>query len=571
MVLSEAGDFAASALEAEALCAATLRALTGDAQLQWSGHQLYRDQQPVPLQAPHQMLDALPQVALRAVTDGAALRLLHSDPALFAQGAPDEPVAHLVFELLEQLRVESLASAAYAGMVQNIERHFRDWTARFMASGLTETAVGILLFTVAVSAWSRLNSLAPSDEAADLMEATRAQLMPVLGGAFAGLRQHRHAQADFAKAARVISDWVGQAVAEESAQQPGAGAARRRSGFALPLHFHGSAMEPFAQATSGQSKTWEASGQQYRVFSRRYDREVDATALVRAAQLLEFRADMDREVDAADLNLTRLARTLQHGLSHPVEDGWDFEQEAGQLDGRRLAQLVASPTQHLIFQTRAERPLADCAVAILLDCSGSMKNHVQQVSLLADVLARALDRAGVACEVLGFTTGAWNGGRVRRDWLRAGSPPAPGRLNEQMHLVFKAAATPWKRARRGLAALRKPDIYKEGADGEAVQWASQRLLAQAARRRILMVVSDGCPMDSATHAANDPQYLDLHLQSVLRELQANAAVEVCALGVGLDLGVFYRHRLAVNLADGLHDALLQEIAALLCAPRRRRP
>lgn len=551
------------------MCGATLRALTADAQLQWSGHMLYRDQAPVPLQAPHQNLDALAQTAMRAVTDGAALRLLYSDRVLFDGTAPKEPVAHLVFEMLEQLRVESLAPAPYAGLVHNIHAHFCQWSERFAESGLTETSAGILIFTIANTAWSRLNSLAPSDAFADLMESTRANIMPALGGHFAALRRHRSVQADYASAALAISQWVAQALDNEAARGGAERAPRRRNGFSLPLHFNAPVLDPFAQATSAQSKAWDATQQQYRVYTRQYDREVSASTLVREAQLREFREAMDLEVEQADLNLNRLVRTLQRGLSHPMDDGWEFEQEAGQLDGQRLAQLVASPAEHHIFKTRAQQPHADCAVALLLDCSGSMKNHIQQVSLLADVLARALDRAGVASEVLGFTTGAWNGGRARRDWMRAGSPALPGRLNEQMHLVFKPAATAWKRARLGLAALRKPDVYKEGVDAEALLWASQRLLALPARRRILLVVSDGCPMDTATHAANDAQYLDQHLHSVLRQLQSQSGVEVCALGVGLDLGVFYRHRLAVDLANGLTDALLLDIAALLCQRRRR--
>lgn len=310
--------------------------------------------------------------------------------------------------------------------------------------------------------------------------------------------------------------------------------------------------------------------QQYRVYTRGYDVQLDAAHLVRDEQLTEFREALDTDVARCDLNLPRLVRHLRHHLARTQEDGWNFEQEEGLIDGRALAQLIASPQARHVFRAPALRRHADCAVTMLLDCSGSMKTFIPQVSVMADVLARALDGAGVTSEVLGFTTRTWTGGRARKDWLRAGSPALPGRLNEQLHLVLKAAETPWKRARRSIAALRKPDMYREGLDGEAVEWACNRLRALPARRRILMVVSDGCPMDTSTHSANDDHYLDQHLQAVVRSVQTRGDIELCALGVGLDLGAFYRHRLTVDWSEGLNDAMLMAIVTMLCAPYRHR-
>lgn len=169
-------------------------------------------------------------------------------------------------------------------------------------------------------------------------------------------------------------------------------------------------------------------------------------------------------------------------------------------------------------------------------------------------------------EILGFSTQSWNGGRARRQWQRAGQPDLPGRLNERLHIVFKDGARRWQQSRHGIAALRKPDIFREGIDGEAVEWACQRLLERPAKRRILMVISDGCPMDTATHQANDEHYLDQHLRQVLAAHERSGDVKICALGVGLDLGVFYRHRLAVELEPGIDEALLQSVAELLCRP-----
>ena len=193
-----------------------------------------------------------------------------------------------------------------------------------------------------------------------------------------------------------------------------------------------------------------------------------------------------------------------------------------------------------------------------------MKTYARPLSLLLDVLGRALEMAGASVEILGFSTQAWNGGRARRRWQRAGQPQFPGRLNERLHIVFKDGARPWRHARHGIAALRKPDIFREGIDGEAVEWACQRLRAKAAQRRILLVISDGCPMDTATHQANDEHYLDQHLRQVLAAQERMGGMKVCALGVGLDLGVFYRQRLAVDLQHDLDEALLFSVAEMLC-------
>lgn len=553
----------------EALGGATVRALARDAGLQWSGQTLYRHTRVVPLLAPHQTDVDPGRTDQRALLDGAALRLRLSDAALHERGAPAEPVERLVFELLEQLRTESLVPDDWPGVRHNLEGRFLRWCQAFMASGLTETSLGILMFTVAVVVWSRLTGHEVPEAMADRIEATRAAVVPEIGSLLAGLRRHRTDQAAFLPVALALSEWVGRTVRSAQAEVPdGAARARRRSGFALRLpHLPTDAPPPPPVASSGESRSWTATGQQYRVFTRAHDREVEATRLVRAAQLAEFRAQMDRELVETGLNVPRLARVFQRALAQPQRDGWRFGQEAGHIDGARLARLVSDPQARAIFKDEQQRPHVSTAVAILLDCSGSMKAHARPVSLLVDALGRALDMAGASVEVLGFSTGAWNGGRARRDWQRAGCPEWPGRLNEQLHLVFKAGTQTWQRGRHGLAALRRPDLFREGIDGEAVEWACQRLQRLPVQRRILLVVSDGCPMDTATHQANDEHYLDQHLRQVVELQTRQGAVEIRGLGVGLDLGVFYPRRLALDPAEPLDDRTLHAVAGLLVRQR----
>jgi len=563
-------DAPASLTQIEAVCGATLRALAADASLQWSGQTLYQGTRAIALSAPHQQQTGIDLPNQRALLDGAALRLRWSNATLHAAHAPTEAVDALVFEWLEQLRVESLAPSDWPGVRANLAQHFLNWCQAFVDSGLTESSLGILLFTVAISVWSRLGSHEVPHAMADLAEATRANTASVLGGYCAALRRHRHDQQAFIAHALELSRWVGQAVSAAQLEATDNAAPRKRNGFSLNLQLHAPEPVDLPVATPHSSRSLAASAQRYRVFTQVYDREVHATSLVRKAQLAEFRAQMDDEVLQAGYNVARLARALQKGLAVPQADGWRFGQEAGTIDGSRLALLVSDPQERAVFKDPLELPRMQCAVSILLDCSGSMKAHARQFSILVDVLGRALEMAGVAVEILGFSTGAWNGGRARRDWQRAGRPELPGRLNEVLHMVFKSGTLPWRRARLGLAALRRPDLFREGVDGEALEWACQRLSSLPAMRRILLVVSDGCPMDSATAECNDEHYLAQHVQQLVPLLEARDGVAICALGVGLDLGRLYPNRLAVDLGATVDEALLHQVVALLCSPRRRR-
>jgi cobaltochelatase CobT len=259
---------------------------------------------------------------------------------------------------------------------------------------------------------------------------------------------------------------------------------------------------------------------------------------------------------------------LQASITVPRRDGWSFGEEEGRIDGRRLAQVVASPNERRVFRRERERPHADCAVSFLIDCSGSMKASIAPVAVMIDVLVRALGMAGVTTEVLGFTTGAWNGGRAKLDWLAKGRPKHPGRLNEACNMIFKEGDASWRAARSDIAALFKADLFREGIDGEAVEWACSRLVARDEARRILVVISDGSPMDSATAQANDPDYLDRHLREVVGKHEASRAVEVLGLGVGLDLSTYYRHHFAVDLDVPPDMTLFAKLAAWLGARRR---
>ncbi|MCC2596444.1 cobalt chelatase [Pusillimonas sp. MFBS29] len=550
--------------KSEALSAVALRALTGCTQLHFEGGHLYGPQGRIPVHAPHLQLqpgvDTLQ--SYRGVADAVALRLQLSDAGLHADLMPQEPVERMVFEWLEQLRVESLAPETLPGLRRNVIRRYQIWSEAFLDSGATETSLGILLFALSQITWSRLMAHELPGHVQDLLEPTRAGLAPAIGTALAGLRRYRNDQRRYADYALQIAHEMAQRVQSEYEDSPQTKAVRRGS-FTLSLDFDQDEGEAYAAAHEGDSAVFAQAKGRYRIFTQRYDKELDAAALVRAPLLREYRETLDKHVAGQGVNVARLTRALRVVLARSQRDGWLFGQEEGVIDGRRLAQLISSPAERRLFRQDQYIPVIDCAISFLIDCSGSMRQYSTSLTLMMDILMRALGQAGVATEVLGFTTMSWNGGRARKDWFAAGKPDAPGRLNETCHLVFKDVDTSWRRGRAQIVAMMKPDLYREGVDGEAVQWASRRLMATDRRRRILMVVSDGSPMDSATNLANDEFYLDNHLKSVVRQITQTQPVEILGLGVGLDLSPYYPRSLPMDLTQGLDNAVFDELLMLL--------
>ena len=553
----------------DALCAATLRALTGQAQLHFRGRQLYRADHRLPSFAPHlhpqtQTDDAR---SFRGAADGVALRLRYSDSALHLRLKPALPLARMVFDLLEQFRCASLVPDYLPGVRSNMLHRFDAWSLAFVRARLHESAQGILLLTVAQICHSRVTAEPVDESLTDLIEVTRFGLAPRIGVALAGLRRSRASQADYAEHALHIATTVAALVASEKEAR----AAPRQdipdeddedAWLQLWVDFESSEEGGFAVAEAGREST-DAAYAPYRVFTTAYDKEVKAAGLVRAELLQTYRDNLDQHIAEAGISVALLARQLQALLAKPHNDDWDSGQESGRIDGRRLAQLIASPTERRLFRTEHQEPLTHCTVGFLVDCSGSMKQHIPALSVMIDLLVRAMELAGISSQVLGYTTGAWNGGRALRDWRKAGKPQDPGRLNELCHIVFKDNETPWRRARRDIAALLKPDIFRECIDGEALRWANQRLEHVTAERKILIVVSDGSPMDSATVLANDPRYLDRDLQTAATQIERGGRIRLIGVGVGLDMSPFYQRSLVIDAVNFPLRRSLQDILKLL--------
>ncbi len=566
--MNKRGGYNRHRQQLESWSAATIRALSRRHDLYFRARKLYCHTHPLPFSAAH--LQADPETTdiqgLRGISDGLALRLLHSDIVLHARLMPEEIHEQLIFELLEQLRVESRVPATLPGVRRNLRQHFEGWLLAFHTAGLTETGFGLLLFTLAQVCWAHINHYPPLAETEDLMEATRAGIMPLLGTALSELVRHREDQAAYAQPALHIARVARQLLEAEQLATPAKHKPKtlqvNRKLLQLLNISEGEEKEGFLTAHSGESRLFHEQGGQYQVYTRAYDQTVHTTTLLRADRLKILRQQLDEQIQQSGLNVQRLSRLLQGVFATPHRHGWHSGLTDGYIDGSRLARLITSPDDQAIFKQEAHPPRCHAIITFLLDCSGSMKRHGAMLAILLDTFARAMDKTGIPCEILGFSTRRWNGGRALKDWRRQGKPPAPGRLNETVHFIFRDADAPRHRTRDSLAVLLKSDIYKEGVDGEAVEWAAKRLLAHDTDRRILMVVSDGCPMDGATAQANDEFYLDNHLQQVVQRYDQPGRLEIYGLGVGLDLGLYYHHHLSLDPEKGLDNQLLSDIVAL---------
>lgn len=301
----------------------------------------------------------------------------------------------------------------------------------------------------------------------------------------------------------------------------------------------------------------------YRIYNRENDEEIKAEDLCDAEELTRLRAFLDQQVAPLKGAVGRLANRLQRKLLAQQNRSWEFDLEEGMLDAGRLARVIANPTTPLSFKVEKDTDFRDTVVTILLDNSGSMRGRpITIAAISADVLARTLERCRVKTEILGFTTKAWKGGTARQKWIEGGRPSAPGRLNDLRHIIYKGADAPWRRVRANLGLMLREGLLKENIDGEALEWAYKRLLARPEQRRILMVISDGAPVDDSTLSANPSHYLEKHLRDVIRMVESQKRVELVAIGIGHDVTRYYRRAVTITDAEQLGGAITDQLADL---------
>jgi len=310
---------------------------------------------------------------------------------------------------------------------------------------------------------------------------------------------------------------------------------------------------------------------QYMVYRTEFDEEIRAEDLAEPQELERLRAYLDQQLEPLKGAVSRLANKLQRRLQAQQNRSWEFDLEEGTLDAGRLARVIANPTTPLSFKVEKDTEFRDTCVTLLLDNSGSMRGRpISIAAICADVLARTLERCSVKVEILGFTTRAWKGGQSREEWLAEGRPQGPGRLNDLRHIIYKSADAPWRRARPNLGLMMKEGLLKENIDGEALEWAHRRMTVRHESRKILMVISDGAPVDDSTLSVNPANYLEKHLRDVIAMVEKRRQVELLAIGIGHDVTRYYDRAVTITDVEQLAGAMTEQLAALFESDARAR-
>jgi cobaltochelatase CobT len=521
---------------------------------------------------PHHMTGDSPAhlAAMRGRADGRALWIIHHDRTLHCLLRPAGRITGMLFDALERARVESLSPAWAAGIAANLRAAVAERCAQLDA---VEVPRADFIAAAELLLRERMDSRPLPASAESVVTRWRSTFTGRSADLLDRLAARRTNQREFAALARDFVDTVCEATSPE---QPTRRSPVTRSAEPNPL-------EPTTAdgvAPRGKSQRRDADCEptgghlnpthdehptaDYRVYTREFDTVVRPRDLCTVEELTHLRGRLDRELGPMRAQIRTLTQRLRRVLFDNGATVWRADDEDGILDGQRLARLVCRPARPWVFKRPYPAPLRDVAVTLLIDCSCSMKGSpILAAALSAEVLGSSLEAVGMTIEILGFTTSAWQGGRSRQNWSAAGSPSAPGRLNDLRHIVFKPAALPWRRARNGMGVVLRDGILKENVDGEALSWAHERLMAQPARRRFLLVVSDGAPFDESTAAANGKIFLERHLRRVIRQIEDHSPVELRAFGIGHDVSAHYRH--AVTLADPtlLGAALVDGFVALL--------
>ncbi len=538
---------------------AVLRSLSGDFSVairDWQLHQATRSYDQL---APHLHLAnrKQPWFEARGMLDGLAVRLRYSDQAVHQELSPQDQLGSFIFEVLEQIRVESICPPALIGSKKNLRQQFIAWLTQFMAAGQVESSIGLLLLAIFCMTWMRLNNQELPQQMQDTIEATRAGLASETGPILKQLKLLQTQQEEYAQQALLLIQLVGELVHAEYQSQPSLRSKRKRINspgllidwipphqlpIVLPAKPHNSASR---QAQQHENAT---ALNRYSIFNASYDLEIKAQNAVRITQLQHFRSEIDQCIHAWQIPWGKFIRLYTALLAQPHLSQWQNIENEGILDRRYLNRLVTSPHQQAIQKKRITKPLTRTQITFLLDCSGSMKEHRLELASFVDVMVRILEGAGVTTEVLGYSTLAWQGGRPFKEWQKAGGDENPGRLNERAHWIFKDRQTSWRKARLGMAALLKPDIYRESLDGEALLWATQRInqATQSSPDKKIILLSDGCPMDRATLQANGETFLLNHLLNVLAWTK-HTDIQVWGCGIGEEMRSAFKRRLSWEL------------------------
>jgi cobaltochelatase CobT len=541
----------------------------------------------------------------RGFADSFALRLRHHDEGLHRKGIPAEPGARACYDAIERVRYEALGENNFAGMRDNLsaateQRTRTDPITR--AKGADEvplqTALALMLreqltgqaIPPAARAGVELVREFVESRTGDDFERLFASLDDQRAFQSLAIDMLRHldlVQAEQPEAGPPEEGEEDQPGAEESGEDDRQEGSEQRPQEQVSAET-GEGDSEDDQSEEVESKTEMSDGEageegeegklpvrpnrpwtdlpgsfDYNVFTESFDEVVEAQELCDFEELDRLRAYLDSQLTGLQGVVTRLANRLQRRLMAQQNRSWDFDQEEGLLDAARLARVVVSPGQSLSYKVEREQEFKDTVVTLLIDNSGSMRGRpISIAAISADIMARTLERCGVKVEILGFTTRAWKGGQSREKWLASGKPPQPGRLNDLRHIIYKKADEPMRRARKNLGLMMREGLLKENIDGEALLWAHTRLLARAEDRRILMVISDGAPVDDSTLSVNSAGYLETHLRKVIDWIEKQSPVQLVAIGIGHDVTRYYKRAVTIMDVEQLGGTIIEQLAGL---------
>jgi cobaltochelatase CobT len=543
---------------------------------------------------------------LRGHADSIALTLACHDDALHARLAPPAGLARNVFEAVERARVEAIGALRMKGVAANLAAKIE---ARFDARTpvlTTDREEAPLDEALALMVRERILRAKPPKKALPIVDAWRSWIDDRAGGLIDRLSDSVEDQEAFGRVLREVltalelaeemgqgnedtsssEDQDGSQPAEANAEEQGKDKDRKPVSAEEESSETAGAEEDaeLTEATGEGEMESDADDERrtnapprrpnrsvldapsefgYQVFSRTFDETIAAEELCDQEELERLRAFLDKQLTHLHVAVSRLANRLQRRLLAQQNRAWDFDLDEGLLDTARLTRIITDPFTPLSFKRERDTTFRDTVVTLLLDNSGSMRGRpIMVAACCADILARTLERCGVKVEILGFTTRQWKGGQTREQWLAAGKPGSPGRLNDLRHIIYKSADAPWRRARRNLGLMMREGLLKENIDGEALAWAHSRLIARPEQRRILMMISDGAPVDDSTLSVNSGSYLERHLRQVIHEIETRSPVELIAIGIGHDVTRYYNRAVTITDAEELGGAMTEKLAEL---------
>ncbi|MEM9785212.1 MAG: cobaltochelatase subunit CobT [Pseudomonadota bacterium] len=554
----------------------------------------------------------------RGTADAFALRHKFHDPKVAARYMPQGQMAQDLYEAMETARIEAVGAEYMPGTAGNIDAKIGNEAQRKGYDQITQAPDAPL----AVAAGYLIRHLATGRDmpkgADNVMELWRGFIEDHCGGTLESLSDTLNDQQAFAKFARqLISDMgygdqlgddpdsldddqedeaeEGQDANQEEPDSTGEDDSNEEEAEGTPEQSQEQqqdasqaqvSMDDQADAEMGEEAEMpegEApleppapqpvsdADPDYRVFATDFDEEVAAEDLAEPVELERLRAYLDQQLEPLKGAVSRLANKLQRRLQAQQNRSWEFDREEGILDAGRLARIVASPTTPLSFKVEKDTDFRDTVVTLLLDNSGSMRGRpISIAAICADVMARTLERCDVKVEILGFTTKAWKGGQAREKWLGEGRSATPGRLNDLRHIIYKSADAPWRRTRPNLGLMMKEGLLKENIDGEALEWAHRRLTVRQEQRKVLMVISDGAPVDDSTLSVNPANYLEKHLRDVIEMVEKRKAVELVAIGIGHDVTRYYERAVTITDVEQLAGAMTEQLASLFDTDPRKR-